>query len=174
MENQTIAFIPELTKQVEIGNKTMTRRLTGLEKVNISPDDFRFDGVDEKDANIYYFEELKVGEPTESYIIVRSKYRVGEIINVESTDKKIQITDVRAERLKNISEEDAISEGIDKKGDLYFNYVESEGYFKKSFPKEYFYKEIPKVSFMSLWSKINGIDSWIANPWVWVYEFKIL
>lgn len=174
MENQTIAFIPELTKQVEIGNKTMTRRLTGLEKVNISPDDFRFDGVDEKDANIYYFEELKVGEPTESYIIVRSKYRVGEIINVESTDKKIQITDVRAERLKNISEEDAISEGIDKKGDLYFNYVESEGYFKNSFQKEYFYKEIPKVSFMSLWSKINGIDSWIANPWVWVYEFKIL
>lgn len=174
MENQTIAFIPELTKQVEIGNKTMTRRLTGLEKVNISPDDFRFDGVDEKDANIYYFEELKVGEPTESYIIVRSKYRVGEIINVESTDKKIQITDVRAERLKNISEEDAISEGIDKKGDLYFNYVESEGYFKNSFQKEYFYKEIPKVSFISLWSKINGIDSWIANPWVWVYEFKIL
>ena len=174
MENKTIAFIPELTKQVEIGNKTMTRRLTGLEKVNISPDDFRFDGVDEKDANIYYFEELKVGEPTESYIIVRSKYRVGEIINVESTDKKIQITDVRAERLKNISEEDAISEGIDKKGDLYFNYVESEGYFKNSFQKEYFYKEIPKVSFISLWSKINGIDSWIANPWVWVYEFKIL
>jgi len=173
MENQTIAFIPELTKQVEIGNKTMTRRLTGLEKVNISPDDFRFDGVDEKDANIYYFEELKVGEPTESYIIVRSKYRVGEIINVESTDKKIQITDVRAERLKNISEEDAISEGIDKKGDLYFNYVESEE-LEKFFPKEYFYKENTKVSFMSLWSKINGIDSWIANPWVWVYEFKIL
>ena len=173
MENQTIAFIPELTKQVEIGNKTMTRRLTGLEKVNISPDDFRFDGVDEKDANIYYFEELKVGEPTESYIIVRSKYRVGEIINVESTDKKIQITDVRAERLKNISEEDAISEGIDKKGDLYFNYVESEE-LEKFFPKEYFYKENTKVSFMSLWSKINGIDSWIANPWVLVYEFKIL
>ena len=173
MENQTIAFIPELTKQVEIGNKTMTRRLTGLEKVNISPDDFRFDGVDEKDANIYYFEELKVGEPTESYIIARSKYKVGEIVNIESTDKKIQITGVRAERLKNISEEDAISEGIDKKGDLYFNYFESEE-LEKFFPKEYFYKENTKVSFMSLWSKINGIDSWIANPWVWVYEFKLV
>ena len=86
----------------------------------------------------------------------------------------LEVTNVRVERLKDISEEDAISEGIDKKGDLYFNYVESEGYFKNSFQKEYFYKEIPKVSFMSLWSKINGIDSWIANPWVWVYEFKIL
>ena len=86
----------------------------------------------------------------------------------------LEVTNVRVERLKDISEEDAISEGIDKKGDLYFNYVESEGYFKKSFPKEYFYKEIPKVSFMSLWAKINGIDSWIANPWVWVYEFKVV
>lgn len=86
----------------------------------------------------------------------------------------LEVTNVRVERLKDISEEDAISEGIDKKGDLYFNYVESEGYFKKSFPKEYFYKEIPKVSFISLWAKINGIDSWIANPWVWVYEFKVV
>mgnify|MGYP003620881773 CR=1 FL=1 len=63
MENQTIAFIPELTKQVEIGNKTMTRRLTGLEKVNISPDDFRFDGVDEKDLEKlfeYRFKQIKI------------------------------------------------------------------------------------------------------------------
>ena len=73
--------------------------------------------------------------------------------------------------MKDISEEDAIAEGIDKKGDLYFNYFESK-LLGKGLPKEYFYKEIPKVSFMSLWSKINGIDSWKANPWVWVYEFK--
>ncbi|MBP8085498.1 MAG: hypothetical protein KAY28_05050, partial [Cloacibacterium sp.] len=78
-----------------------------------------------------------------------------------------------AERLQNISEEDAISEGIDKKGDLYFNYFESEE-LEKFFPKEYFYKEFPRISFMSLWSKINGIDSWIANPWVWVYGFKLV
>ena len=83
----------------------------------------------------------------------------------------LEVTNVRVERLQDISEEDAIAEGIDKKGDLYFNYFESK-LLGKGLPKEYFYKEIPKVSFMSLWSKINGIDSWKANPWVWVYEFK--
>ena len=85
----------------------------------------------------------------------------------------LEVTNVRVERLQDISEDDAIAEGIDKKGDLYFNYFESK-LLGKGLPKEYFYKEIPKVSFMSLWSKINGIDSWKANPWVWVYEFKVV
>ncbi len=85
----------------------------------------------------------------------------------------LEVSNVRVERLRDISEDDAIAEGIDKKGDLYFNYFESK-LLGKGLQKEYFYKEIPKVSFMSLWSKINGIDSWKANPWVWVYEFKIV
>ena len=85
----------------------------------------------------------------------------------------LEVTNVRVERLKDIYEEDAISEGIDKKGDLYFNYFESK-LLGIGLQKEYFYKEIPKVSFMSLWSKINGEDSWKANPWVWVYEFKVV
>ena len=59
-------------------------------------------------------------------------------------------------------------------GDLITNSNPISEELEKFFPKEYFYKENTKVSFMSLWSKINGIDSWIANPWVWVYEFKIL
>ena len=159
MENQIIAFIPELTKQVENGNKTQTRRLKGLEKVNVSPDDYRFDGVDEKDPNIYYFEELKVGEPTENYIIARSKYKVGEIINVESTDKKIQITAVRAERLQNISFEDCKKEGT-----TYF--IQNN-------------KDVDNLlaleSFMKKWDSLPDLKfDWSYNPFVWVYEFKLV
>lgn len=30
----------------------------------------------------------------------------------------------------------------------------------------------PVASYRSLWSFINGPDSWELNPWVWVVEFK--
>lgn len=64
----------------------------------------------------------------------------------------LEITDVRVERLKNISDGDAIREGCSvtdmKSGDC-----------------------VADV-FARLWESIYGAESWQANPWVWVIEFK--
>lgn len=80
----------------------------------------------------------------------------------------LEITDIRIERLQDISEEDAIKEGIE---------IISHGGFGRSGEewKNYLNGGILRtaiISFGSLWQKINGLKSWQANPFVWVIEFK--
>ncbi len=69
----------------------------------------------------------------------------------------LEITDVRVERLQDISKEQALAEGvmsceqdIDPDGNGYE----------------------PLELFGGLWTMINGDGSWQSNPWVWVVEFK--
>ncbi|EKZ5664246.1 hypothetical protein REX01_003449 [Klebsiella aerogenes] len=77
----------------------------------------------------------------------------------------LEITDVRVERLSAISEEDAIAEGVPPAGSLLPDYL---GTFLT--PKGDF--ATAKISFQRLWESIYGAESWEANPWVWVIEFK--
>jgi hypothetical protein len=80
----------------------------------------------------------------------------------------LKISSVRVERLNDISEQDAIVEGIaamtvttgDKTVRGYRNYggstlVSSQVH-----------------SYLTLWESLTGYDSWIRNPPVWVNEFK--
>ena len=67
----------------------------------------------------------------------------------------LEITDVRVERLQNISAADAKAEGV-ARPDL--NGWCDEGKWVSQFAW--------------LWRSISGPDSWDANPWVWVVEFK--
>lgn len=71
----------------------------------------------------------------------------------------LEITDVRVERLQDISEEQALAEGIAKTQDGGFQVENGKHYFAS-----------PVDSFASLWSSVGG--DWQANPWVWVVEFK--
>lgn len=86
----------------------------------------------------------------------------------------LKITNVRVERLQDISIDDAMAEGINPllmsglqlaiQGQLYQNYLDKDKLFNDGLP--------PYWSFNSLWCKINGAVSWESNPWVWVYEFE--
>lgn len=64
----------------------------------------------------------------------------------------LEITNVRVERLQEISEEDAKAEGCGTPLDSRY------------------YKD----GFRVLWESINGLESWNDNPLVWVIEFKRL
>ncbi|MGQ6585240.1 hypothetical protein ACUNEO_00195 [Serratia sp. IR-2025] len=69
----------------------------------------------------------------------------------------LEITAVRVERLNDISEEDAKAEGVAPSQHIIT-------------PPEALYR----VGFLKLWQSIYGEESWSANPWVWVIEFRRL
>lgn len=80
---------------------------------------------------------------------------------------KLKIVSIRVERLHDITEEEAIREGIEPMPAIWGtpqwrDYVNggSTGW--------------PCNSFVSLWTSINGDDSWKDNPWVWRIEFTVL
>jgi hypothetical protein len=83
----------------------------------------------------------------------------------------LQVKSVRVELLQEITEEDAIAEGIKPSEDfagLYFLYGSTKNYGRITRTD---YVD-PIKSFHSLWLSINGPTSWVKNPWVWVIEFE--
>ena len=65
----------------------------------------------------------------------------------------LEVTGVRVERLQDISEADALAEGV-------------------SAILDEMRRATPRCDFQALWQSINGPGSWDANPWVWIVEFK--
>jgi hypothetical protein len=80
----------------------------------------------------------------------------------------LRIKSVRVERLTEISEEDALAEGIGRIKVPHRNY---ELVYRDYLHHGVFFP-VPLPSFTSLWQSINGPESWEANPWVWVVEFE--
>ena len=73
----------------------------------------------------------------------------------------LQVTNVRVERLQDISELDASAEGAPELLSVDGGYVEhAMGCYRDGF--------------QHLWTSINGPGSWDTNPWVWVVEFRRL
>lgn len=84
----------------------------------------------------------------------------------------LEITGVRVERLQDISEADAVAEG------LMFSASARRspgcmGIYELRMPdgKTYFDDNACDL-YRKLWEQINGPGSWDANPWVWVVEFR--
>lgn len=81
----------------------------------------------------------------------------------------LEITDVRVERLNEMTCQDARSEGvIDENWDIWREDVENI-----ALPENCTF-ENEKDVFKNLWTKIYGPCSWDENPLVWVVEFKVV
>jgi len=82
----------------------------------------------------------------------------------------LKVTNIRVEKLQDITPEDCQNEGIEHLGgDIWKDYLD-----EKRFPEFMQGAVFTRTqSFQSLWYKINGKESWQANPWLWVIEFEL-
>jgi hypothetical protein len=75
----------------------------------------------------------------------------------------LEITGVRVERLNDISEVDAIDEGIGE-------FIGGWACLTDDAPQQA--GATPQQGYRYLWERINGAGSWDANPWVWCVSFR--
>ncbi len=83
----------------------------------------------------------------------------------------LEVTGVRVDRLQDISEADALAEGIhgatewDDEGPTHGYHWDHQSPTDYVFPSRC-------GAYRALWESINGPGSWDTNPWVWVVEFR--
>lgn len=180
-----------LTRAVLNGRKTMTRRVERLNPyAHILDETWNVEGgLDDKGRWIFTLYNKNgdiIGDIIPRYnigevvAIAQSYYTIGKpqydkfgngvpgnsnkmFTRAELLPRHIQFTDVKAERLRDISDEDILKEGIFKLTDKYFlpNGVD------KAFTSA-------REAFAYLIDKIGGKGTWESNPWVVAYSFELV
>lgn len=80
---------------------------------------------------------------------------------------QIRITDIRYEKLQDISDNDCIKEGITKYGFMTYHWEALISLNAKSY-------RTPRDAFAALIDKVSGKGTWNANPFVCVYSFVLV
>lgn len=183
----------QLTKAVLERRKTMTRRIVNLNRVHTI--------IPGRIAECYLkYAPYKVGEVVavaQSYKdLVLGKHEDREIdleimretpgwnnkmfVRADLMPHMIRITDVRVERLQDISEEDVYKEGFEKEtvnngwGNYAHHWEAMLVYYDSLGRSREIRSRHPREAFATLIDKVSGYGTWESNPRVYVYEFELL
>ena len=115
----------------------------------------------------------KVGMPRKEF---KAGWTNKMFVRADLMPHHIRITDVKAERLQGISDEDILREGIRKEifaNGCMFSY--SKAYMRNGNRLvEPIYNSTPRRAFASLMYKIIGGHTWESNPFVVAYSFELV
>lgn len=196
-----------LTQAVLDGTKTMTRRLVPKD---FDPSDFKSDldfirkvsrfQVGEVIAVAQSYFELGMefvdhADPTfrrkrvpQWGFTLRMKGWANKMyVRADVMPHQIRITDIRVERLQDISDEDCIMEGIEEDDPYYWvpinmnrpnwrklNEAVSDMYPNRDGKVYAHFWDSPRKAFAALIKKICGEETWNDNPYVFVYTFELV
>ena len=161
-----------LTKAVLEGRKTMTRRIcskgAAMEALEFDNWSWAKYHIGEVVAVAQSYHALnKAGfvapEWCEHTCEDSPGYENKMFVRADLMPHQIRITNVRVERLQDISDEDCLREGIRK---MTFDTF--------SFDSWKFFARSPREAFAALIAKVSGKGIWDRNPWVFVYEFELV
>lgn len=130
MTGKRISFTAEMARAIFDGRKTQTRRIIKPQPKNILSTNHR-----EK------WPKPKYNYGDEVQVVDQSGCMLGNV----------RITDSRLERVQDITNEDAVAEGVGPEGGAF-----------------------PTHAFHFIWDSIYGKGAWDRNDWVWAYTFKVV
>lgn len=192
-----------LTKAVLEGRKTQTRRVIEkrlMDKIQSFQEDYfnaTLDCLKGKELIEAYFLNYpkklpyKVGEivaVAQCYCAITEDLRVHQCIMLAETSgwtnkmfvkaelmpHQIRITNVRIERLQDISNEDCLKEGIEK----FDTFGEPASYIFCDSEKFAVYPKgwctSPREAYAELIDKVSGKGTWESNPYVFIYDFELV
>ena len=179
-----------LTKAVLEGRKTMTRRIMKPQPTWVSGDGHIYNdserptykigeivAISQSYKECGYDPEAKSAwchDENENHIDVHFKEEAGwtnkMFVRADRMKHHIRITDIKVERLCDISDEDCIKEGLTQKPDPFIGEDEMVYCFQGS---DINY-EYPSTCFAALIDKVSGKGTWDLNPFVFAYSFKLV
>ena len=121
-----------------------------------------------KDTDVLYFNAyLPDGLKRHKEMLSSPGYRNKMFVKAEYMPHSIRITNIKVERLQDISDVDAIKEGIYDANDFMnpgaYTYFGGTNIYKT-----------PHEAFASIIDRISGKGTWERNPWVYAYEFELI
>lgn len=185
MKERPILFSTPMVQAILEGRKTMTRRVVKPQPINsdywTAQSNAFYPNTNSAEPKILRCPHGQVGDRlwcketyslTDLGVIYKANMDDADMRLFGSTNRKwkpsifmprkfsritLEITNIRVERLQDITEKDAIKEGVPP--------FSPNGMAVSS--------TIPRKQFCVLWNSINSDRgySWESNPWVWVIEF---
>lgn len=119
------------------------------------------------------------GMPLE-YLKLEKGYNNKMYVKADLMPHYIHVTNVRIEKLQDISKEDVISEGFTKcycnlnMGNAASQWEYHLAYFDKLGRSKEFGSVHAKEAYSFLIDHISGVGTWESNPFVFVYDFELL
>lgn len=180
-----------LTEAVLEGRKTQTRRILGhknytkryIDKISVLDAKYKV-GEIVAVAQSYKDAGYKPCETMYRYIPKVDGYKHERADEQKGWNNKlyvaanlmphqIKITNVRIQRLQDISDEDCLAEGVKK---IEPNKISNAFGLNNSYeiPGQFPIYETPREAYATLIDMVSGKGTWESNPWVFVYEFELV